>query len=110
MTVKLLLMFVAMVALGAITCRWIGWEYPLAATETALFRPRSALIALVVIEIIWTMLNCVALFTVRAYWKSPGTVTNAFCGLFVVLSIVAQVFLGHLAFRDLNGLMMDWKS
>lgn len=110
MSIKFMLMFMAMIAFAVVTCHWIGWQYPLAAQPNINIEPRRAIFQLACVEFGWAIVNGMALFHIRSLWKRPATIGNAIGGALLALSIVAQVFLGHSAYRDLNDLIMEWEN
>ena len=70
----------------------------------ASFRPHDAIVALFAVELLWLLTNLYYIRLLAMSWKAPPDAARSICAIVVTVSLIAQVFLGNLAYRDLNEL------
>ena len=101
MSLKLLFVVPLIVACASLIACFIGWNYPLATTWRFQFSGESALGIVFATEFVWFVTNIYAILLIRASGKASADFVNKVVACIIAISFPAQVFLGHLAIRDL---------
>ena len=110
MPLKILILITMMVAFAITVSQFIGWRFPLATTSAHGLNPILAIVIVIATEIAWFTTNVFAIVTVRKAWKNPPNFMCKLVAFAITLSLPSQVFLGHLAIRDLLAFMHDIPS
>ena len=98
----MLFLIAMMFAFVCVVSQFIGWQFPLTATATRSFNPKLSIAVVIATEILWLATNAYAVMVLRCNWKTPPGRARGVAAATVSLSFPAQVFLGHLAIRDLR--------
>lgn len=107
MSLKPLFVVTSIFACGSLIACFIGWNYPLATTWRYPFNGQVALGIVFVTEFVWFVTNIYAIQILRTSWKVPADLTSKTIAFVIAASFPAQVFLGHLAIRDLLTFVRD---
>ncbi|RMF43998.1 MAG: hypothetical protein D6753_03710 [Planctomycetota bacterium] len=84
--------------------QFIGWQFPLQ-TASPRLGPHLGMGIVLATEILWLITNGYTILILKRIWYSPPKRSHQIVAAMVCLSVVAQVFLGHLAIRDLRNMM-----
>jgi|688.fasta_scaffold1059381_1 hypothetical protein len=97
----LLPLLFAVITCAAVVSSFVGWRHPLAATWSHPFTGRAALGIVLLAEGVWLASNVCAVQILRQSWTVSRNFFSRASAIAVAMSFPAQVFLGHLAIRDL---------
>lgn len=104
MLIRVYFLVTMMIACALTVSQYIGWRFPLVATSPRL-NPGVAMGVVVATETAWLATNVVALVVARKTWANPSGFTLKLLACAIAISFPLQLFLGHLAIRELLDFM-----